>query len=170
MIRRFPSSRGSKLLLLTFCAALAAPMFARAQAHSVATPPAQKSGPHSRYQPNHFPKRANMYYEGVWGIDSLAVRSAESGELIRFNYRVLNAAKAKQLNEKSAEPSLIDPKAGVKLVLPSLEKVGQLRQSSEPIEGKTYWMAFSNKGGPVKRGDRVDIVIGKFHANGLVVE
>jgi hypothetical protein len=65
---------------------------------------------------------------------------------------------------------LIDPEAGVKLVVPSLEKVGQLRQSSTPETGKSYWMAFSNKGRPVKRGHRVNVVIGHFHADGLVVD
>ena len=30
-------------------------------------------------------------------------------------------------------------------------------------------MAFSNSGRPVKRDDRVNIVIGQFHAGGLVV-
>jgi hypothetical protein len=29
---------------------------------------------------------------------------------------------------------------------------------------------FSNKGGYVKRGDRVTVVIGKFRADGLVVD
>jgi len=33
-----------------------------------------------------------------------------------------------------------------------------------------YWMAFSNKGRLVKRGDRVDVVIGQFRAEGLTVE
>ncbi len=68
------------------------------------------------------------------------------------------------------EPSLIDPQAGVKLVVPALEQVGQLRQSAPPEAGKVYWMAFSNKGRRVKRGDRVNVVIGRFHADGLVVE
>jgi hypothetical protein len=36
------------------------------------------------------------------------------------------------------------------LVVPSLEKLGQLRQSSTPEAGKSYWMAFSNKGRAVK--------------------
>jgi hypothetical protein len=45
-----------------------------------------------------------------------------------------------------------------------------LRQSSTPEAGKSYWMAFSNSGRVVKRGDRVDVVIGLFHANGLLVE
>jgi len=124
----------------------------------------------SRYTPNHFPKRAVMYYQDVWGIDSLTVRAAESGELIRFNYRVLDPAKARQLNDKKAEPFLIDPHAGVKLVIPSLEKVGQLRQSVTPETGKVYWMAFSNPRRTVKPGDRVNVVIGHFHADGLVVE
>jgi hypothetical protein len=31
-------------------------------------------------------------------------------------------------------------------------------------------MAFSNKGRLVKRGDSVNIVIGQFHADGLVVD
>ena len=41
-----------------------------------------------------------MYYEGVWGVGELRVKSAESGELIRFNYRVLDPAKAATLNDK----------------------------------------------------------------------
>ena len=123
-----------------------------------------------RYQPDRFAGRAGKYYELVWGVDSLAVKWTESGEVVRFTYRVLDADKAKTLNDKKAEPFLIDPKAQVKLVVPSLEKVGQLRQSSTPQVGKSYWMAFSNKGRLVKRGDRVSVVIGRFRADGLVVD
>ena len=103
-----------------------------------------------------------MYYGLVWGVESLSVKSVESGEIIRFSYRVVDADKAKPLNDKKSEPVLIDPRAGVKLVIPSLEKVGQLRQTSTPEAGKSYWMAFSNKGGVVKRGDRVNVVIGQL--------
>ena len=123
-----------------------------------------------RYQPTHFPKRAQLYYQLDWGVDELTVRSVESGELIRFNFRVLDPVRAQPLNDKKSEPFLIDERARVKLVVPSLEKVGQLRQSATPEAGKTYWMAFSNKGGLVKRGDRVSVVIGKFRADGLVVQ
>ena len=123
-----------------------------------------------RYRPNRFPKRALAYYENYWGVDSLKVKSVESGEIIRFTYRVLDAEKARILNDKKLEPSLTDPKARVRLVVPSLEKVGQLRQSSTPQAGMAYWMAFSNKGRLVKRGDSVSVVIGQFHADGLVVE
>jgi hypothetical protein len=125
---------------------------------------------HSRYQPDRFAGRAGEYYRLVWGIEALGVKWTESGEVIRFSYRVLDPEKAKTLNDKRSEPSLIDPQAGVSLVVPSMEQIGQLRQSSTPEAGKSYWMAFSNKGRPVKRGHRVNVVIGTFRADGLVVD
>jgi hypothetical protein len=103
-------------------------------------------------------------------VDNLSVKLVESGEIIRFSYRVLDADKAVVLNDKKLEPSLIDYEAGAKLVVPSLEQVGQLRQSSTPEAGRSYWMAFSNKGRLVKRGHRVTVAIGQFKAEGLVVE
>jgi hypothetical protein len=124
----------------------------------------------SRYKPDRFAGRAGKYYHLVWGIDSLSVKLAESGEVVRFNYRVLDPDKARALGDKRSEPSLIDPRAGVRLVVPTMEKIGPLRQSSAPEAGKVYWMAFSNKGRPVKKGDRVDVVIGLFRAQGLVVD
>ena len=111
-----------------------------------------------------------MYYGAIWGVDSLTVKVAESGELIRFSYQVLDPNKASPLNEKTNSPFLVAPAAGIRLSVPSLEKVGQLRQSSTPEAGKFYWMAFSNPGRKVKRGDRVNIVIGRFRAEDLVVE
>jgi hypothetical protein len=111
-----------------------------------------------------------MYYEGAWGVDSFRVKYTESGEIIRFSYRVVDPEKAAALNDKKAEPSLIDPRAGVSLVVPEVPNVGKMRQSSTPQAGMTYWMAFSNVGRRVKRGDRVDVVIGKFRATGLEVE
>jgi hypothetical protein len=124
----------------------------------------------SHYRPDRFAGRAAKYYLLVWGVDSLSVKWTESGEIIRFAYRVLDADKAKILNDKNFEPSLIDPQAGVKLVVPALEQVGILRQSATPEAGKAYWMAFSNKGRKVKRGDHVIVQIGQFRADGLVVD
>jgi hypothetical protein len=137
---------------------------------SVPTVLSSPDAPHPRYRPTRFSKRASEYYGLVWGVDSLDVKWAESGEVIRFTYRVLDIEKAKTLNDKRNEPVLIDPQAGVKLIVPSLEKVGQLRQSGDPEKGKFYWMAFSNKGRVVKRGARVNVVIGEFRAEGLVVD
>lgn len=124
----------------------------------------------SPYRPDRFAGRAGKYYQLIWGIDSLSVRLAESGQIVRFSYRVLDPAKARALNDKRNEPALIDPRAGVQLVVPKMEKIGQLRQAQTPEAYKAYWMAFSNKGRPVKKGDRVDVVIGQFRAQNLVVD
>jgi len=108
----------------------------------------------------------------LWGVDQLSVKYTESGEIIRFSYRVIDPERAQVLNDKKLEPSLIDPAAGVSLVVPALEQVGQLRQTprGQLEAGKSYWMAFSNVGRRVKKGDRVIVAIGNFHVDGLIVE
>lgn len=153
----------TKMLLLA--GVLAGSICASQAGAQSATPAGQRAA-----KPDYLPLRARMYYEGAWGVDSFRVKYTESGELIRFSYRVVDPDKAAALNDKKVEPTLIDPKAGVSLVVPSVSNVGKMRQSSTPKAGMTYWMAFSNTGRPVKRGDRVDVVIGHFRAQGLVVE
>lgn len=135
-----------------------------------ATTQAKPAGAPSRYLPNRFAAKAGRYYKLVWGIEALNVKWAESGEMIRFSWRVVDPERAAVLNDKKIEPSLIDPKAGVSLVVPVLDKIGQMRQSAPPEAGQSYWMAFSNKGRVVKRGDRVDVVVGPFRAENLAVD
>ena len=132
--------------------------------------PANAMAAPNHYSPSRFAGRAGVYYKSVWGIDSLSVKWAESGELIRFSWRVIDPQKALVLNDKKVDPALIDPQAGVSLTVPVMEKVGQLRQSQSPEAGRSYWMAFSNKGRIVKRGDRVAVVVGPFRAENLVVD
>ncbi len=128
-------------------------------------PPAQ-----SPYRPVSQPDSARYYYQTAWGIDNLAVRLAASGSLVRFSYRVTDATQAGVLGDKHAAPYLIDYRSRRVLQIPVLEQVGALWQTDDIQNGKFYWMAFSNKGGPVKVGDRVTVVVGSFHADGLVVE
>ncbi len=164
------ATRAMTILLAGFLSstAIALPLQAQTQAGTPANP-AKTSAP-SRYRPNRFPKRAESYYALVWGLDTLSVKAVESGALIRFSYRVLDPEKAKLLNDKKTEAFLEAPTRNVRLSIPSLEKVGQLRQGTTEQSGKAYWMAFSNPRRTVKPGDNVNIVIGTFHANGLVVE
>ena len=139
------------------------------QTASALPKPAMSSGPTTSLPP-HVARKERMYYGLVWGVDSLHVKLVESGEIVRFSWRVTDPERAKPLHDKKIDPVLTDPQAGVQLVVPSMEKVGQLRQSSTPEAGKSYWMAFSNKGRLVKRGDHIDVVIGGFKAQGLIVE
>jgi len=132
--------------------------------------PAASSTPY-RNQPNRIANREAAYFQSVWGIAEPSVKATESGIILRFSYRVLDPQKAKLLHDKKVDPILESPEKGVRLVVPSMDKVGQLRQAPQKIEaGKSYWMAFSNSGRMIKPGDRVDVVIGNFHARGLLVE
>ena len=182
MFNRLVSTRGETLAAFVAVSLLFSTAFAQSSPPQSATPaqavaPAKPNAPAGRPAPawqgsqvDRLSRRAEMYYEGVWGVGELRVKTAESGELIRFNYRVLDPVKAAALNDKKAEPELVDAQAGIKLSVPQMEKVGKLRQSSTPKEGMTYWMAFANPTLAVKRGHRVDVVIGSFRANNLVVE
>jgi hypothetical protein len=165
---RLPRYLGAIIVAGLFAAGtISSGQTAQSSAQPAAAPAA---GTPNHYAPNRPPRRESMYYSELYGVDSFSVKAVESGELIRFTYRVLDGDKARVLNDKKNEAYLISPAAHVKLIVPSLEKVGQLRQSSTPIVGNTYWMAFSNPGRPVRPGDRVDIEIGQFHVHGLLVQ
>lgn len=114
--------------------------------------------------------KAAAYYVAAWGVDRLKVSSTSSGNLIRFSYRVSDPARAKQLADKKATPYLLGQKSRALLQVPVMDKVGQLRQTAAPQAGQEFWMVFSNKGHLIKPGDRVNVMIGSFHAEGLVVE
>jgi hypothetical protein len=170
------SSIGATMLLAGILAGgiLVSPLAAQTstptQSNAQAPKPAAASTPY-RNQPDRLPNRAHAYYESVWGIEDPSIKAVESGIILRFSYRVVDPEKAKPLNDKTLNPYLESPQKGIRLVVPTMEKVGQLRQAPREIEaGKTYWMAFSNNGRLVKPGDRVDIVIGNFHARSLLVE
>jgi hypothetical protein len=139
-------------------------------AKPAAAPAQHPAAAPASYHLDTLPRRAREYYSVVWGIDSLNVRQVESGELIRFSWRILDPERAKLLNDKKIEPELIDLQAGVKLVVPQLEFVGPMRESSSPQMGRNSWIAFSNVGRRVKPGDRVTIVVGQFHVDDLLVQ
>ena len=143
-------------------------------AASAGTPPAHPGkGPRqgiSPYNASVISMHARDYYQSHWGVDSLVVKSLPADQLIRFSYRVVDPAKAAVLGAKEASPQLFDEKSRVSLVVPTMDKVGQLRQSGPPEAGKTYWMVFSNKGNLVRPGHRVGLVIGAFRATSLAVE
>jgi len=109
-----------------------------------------------------------MMYRRLWGVDNMEVREVSSGFMLRFSFHVVDANKAKTLNDKKNTPYLIDETTQTKMEVPAFEKIGQLRQTAAPENGRQYWMIFSNKGS--RPGNRVDVVIGNFRVNGLVVE
>jgi hypothetical protein len=134
---------------------------------AAATSTARKASP---YHTVKVPDRAKTYYVATWGVDKLRVSYTASGNLIRFSYRVTDPERAKMLSDKNATPYLLGQKSRALLQIPVMDKVGQLRQTGTPEPGQEYWMVFSNKGNPIKPGDRVNVMIGSFRAEGLMVE
>jgi hypothetical protein len=134
---------------------------------SPASPQVQKVSP---YHANRVSKHAKEYYQSIWGVDNMLVHMTASGNLIRFSYHVNDPVRAKSLGDEHATPYLLGLRSRAMLHVPVMENIGQLRQAVKPEAGKDYWMVFSNKGNLVKVGDRVNVIIGSFHAEGLMVE
>lgn len=161
------NNRPMYTLFLGVVAVSALVLTTRPQSETAASVPVVKSSP---YRPAGQPESAQRYYQSVWGVDKLLVRQTASGSLIRFSYRVTDSTRAKPLSDDRATPYLYGERSHVLLTIPVMEKVGPLRQSRQANVGRQYWMTFSNKGNLVKAGDRVDIIIGDFRAQGLAVE
>jgi hypothetical protein len=105
-----------------------------------------------------------------WGIEVTTLRMAVDGRMVDFRYRVLDSQKANTLFVRKNNPYLIDQTSQKVLAVPNLGKVGPLRTSNNPQEGRIYWMFFGNKGGLVKPGSKVTITIGDFRVENLVVQ
>lgn len=105
-----------------------------------------------------------------WGIEITSVRLTANDHMIDFRYRVLDADKAKELFVRQNKPRMVHDETGLVLSVPETAKVGPLRNSNMPKEGKIYWMFFGNAGKLVKPGDTVSVTIGEFEVDDIVVE
>ena len=140
-----------------------------------ATSPTSSPAPASVAQPSSMARdlrtpQQDKLLRSFWGIEDVHVRETASGSIIRFSYRVVDAPKAKVLNDPKNNPALIDASTGEKLDVPETENAGKLRQVAAPENGREYWMVFLNNSRIVRPGSKVNIKIGTFRADGLIVE
>jgi len=105
-----------------------------------------------------------------WGIEVTSIRMTANDHMIDYRYRVLDADKAADLFKRQIKPFLIHQESGKVLAVPETAKLGPLRNSNIPQEGKIYWMFFGNTGNLVEAGDKVTVVIGEFRVENLIVE
>jgi hypothetical protein len=171
------TTRGIRQLVAACAAACMLPAFAAgatANADPAAASPTKPASGATRktspYRPIKLTQKAKNYYAAAWGVDRLRVIYTASGNLIRFSYRVTDPELAGPLGDKKATPYMLGIRSRALLQIPVMDKVGQLRQTGAPQAGQEYWMVFSNKGNLVRRGDRVNVMIGTFRADGLMVE
>ncbi|MDB4966287.1 MAG: putative transrane protein [Myxococcales bacterium] len=114
--------------------------------------------------------RRSLFFQRNWGVDIVGVRRVSSGLMLRFDYRVVDPARAVGLNDKKTKPYLIDEATGTGLAVPAMENIGELRQVAPFVVNRTYFIIFGNPGGLVKRGGKVTLVVGNLRAEGLIVD
>lgn len=120
-------------------------------------------------EPDRHP-REKTYMKRQWGVEVLYVRQTAAGYMLEFRYKVLDPEKAKPLFERQTKPLLTHVETGSKFVVPTPAKTGALRNSDLPLANHTYWMFFANPAKLVKPGEHVNIEIGDYLAENLVVQ
>ena len=115
-------------------------------------------------------RRTDALLAKKWGIRLLPLRSTAAGNMLDFRYEVLDARKSAPLFRRETKPYLLHQSSGKVLAVPNTAKVGPLRNSDTPREGKHYWMFFRNTGQLVSKGDKVTVIIGDFRVEDIVVE
>lgn len=158
--RALPLAAAMALVSMTPCGATQAP---QSTGGAAAQAPTAQSAADWRM-------RRGLYYKRNWGVEIIGVKPGNSGYMLVFRYRILDPEKAKILNDKQATAYLIDEATGIRLAVPSLENVGEMRTGAPPESGRTYFMMFGNPGKLVKSGSRVSVVVGNFHVDGLIVD
>jgi hypothetical protein len=106
------------------------------------------------------------------GVQPIVLRPTFGGAMLDFRLKVLDADKARPLFERRVKPYLVDRKSGEALGMPEDTKLGALRAGlrNPPIAGKLYFILFANGQGTVRRGSRVDVVLGDCSLRDLRVE
>ena len=150
---------------LIFACSLTAAAQETEEPQSAAEPAAATAVPKQIHHP-----RKNSFMKRQWGIEILYVRQTAAGYMLEFRYKVVDAEKAKALFNRQTKPVLIHAKTGAQLIVPTPAKTGALRNSNTPLDDHTYWMFFANPGKLVQPGEHVDIQIGEFLVEKLVVQ
>jgi hypothetical protein len=115
-------------------------------------------------------KRALSAAEKKWGVKIINLRPTAAGYMLDLRLKVLDPAKAAHVLSRKSKAFIIDQGTGKALPVP-VTKAGPLRQTTlKPEPGRHYFALFSNRGGLVKEGSKVTVVIGDFRAENITVE
>ena len=108
----------------------------------------------------------------AWGIRVISLRPTLGGTLVDLRFKVIDPEKAKPLFDRSVKPTLFDPATNTALGMPDDTKLGALRAGlrNPPMAGKLYFVLFANGYGTVKRGSRVNVSLGDFKLDNIVVD
>jgi hypothetical protein len=155
------------VLLGSICFTAAFAQTAREENKAVSSAPSETRRPSKT---GNWRAREGVRFQRTWGVDIVGIRPVSTGFMLTFRYRVVDAEKARLLNDKRSKAYLIDEATGNILGVPTMESLGEMRQKADPELNHTYFIMFGNPGKLVKTGSRVSVVIGDFRLDGLVVD
>lgn len=106
-----------------------------------------------------------------WGIEISSLRMSAAGQMLDFRYKVIDAEKAAPLVKPEWKPYLLDEASGQRLPVPSMPKLGSLRQTAVKLRpGAIYYILFSNRAQVVNSGSKVTVVVGDCRIENLTVQ
>jgi len=114
--------------------------------------------------------RQSLLVQRRYGIDVVGVKRLASGWMLEMKYRVMDPVKAAPFGNEHLRPYMIHDKSGARLAVPSMENIGELRQSGRLKPDQDYYMLFGNANQLVQPGDLVTVVVGAARIEGMVVE
>lgn len=122
-------------------------------------------------QPKNIDTAASETLRENWGIEIASLRMSAGGQLLDFRYKVVDPDKAAPLAKAEWKPYLLDQTTGKRLKVPSMPKLGSLRQTAVKLTpGLIYYIIFSNRMQEVKSGSKVTIVVGDCRIENLTVQ
>ena len=109
--------------------------------------------------------------EDRWGIEVSTIRLSMADSIVDVRYKVLDEQKAAQLATGKTPAYILQKDTGARLIMPTPPKEGAFPPTAHLLTvGKIYFAAVSNQKGYLKRGDKVDVVIGDSRATNLTLE
>ena len=105
------------------------------------------------------------------GVKVERITVAAGGNFLDMRYRVTDPEKAGEVLKRDARLELTDQTTGTVLIVPTMAKIGKLRQlPGNQKDNRIYWVFFSNPGGLVKPGGKVTLTIGEARISDISVE
>src|SRR5258708_697802 len=101
------------LLAVVFASSIASPAAISQAAPGAAPAPAEASQPgasSAAISAEAWRMRESTFFQRNWGVEIVGVRMVSSGHMLEFRYHVLDSKKAAPINDKKANPLLVDEK------------------------------------------------------------
>jgi hypothetical protein len=108
--------------------------------------------------------------EQRWGIQVCSARLIMGNSFVNLQYKIVDPDKA-TLFSGNRQAYILEPNSGAKLYLPTRPKEGSFPPPANRLSpGRTLFAVIGNKGGILKSGSKVSVVLGDAVPTDLTIE